>query len=284
MEFEETALVFACEGEALIGILTQPAVTQSRGVLFIVGGPQYRAGSHRQFTLLSRGLAQSGIPSLRFDYRGMGDSTGDQRDFERINHDIRAAADTFFKHMPQLRELVLWGLCDAASAAMMYAPQDKRVAGLVLLNPWVRTSAGLSKAQLKHYYWKRLSKGEFWRKFFSGRFDLLTSLKGISGTLVQILKKNTQSETGNAAVPLSLPERMLGALEKFDGPVLLILSGQDLTAREFEDAVQSSLAWQRRLRLQTVTQYRLPDANHTFSQRVWRDQVRGWTADWMHSW
>lgn len=284
MEFEEVALVFACEDDALVGILTQPAVTQSRGVLFIVGGPQYRVGSHRQFTLLSRGLAQSGIPSLRFDYRGMGDSAGEQRDFEQIGQDIRAAADTFFKHTPQMRELILWGLCDAASAAMLYAYQDARVSGMVLLNPWVRTSDGLAKAQLKHYYWARLRDGEFWLKFFSGRFNVLASIKGISGSFARILKKKIQFEPQNAAIPLSLPERMRVALEKFNGRVLLILSGQDLTAREFEDVVQSSLAWQKRLRLPTVTQYHLAEANHTFSQQVWRDQVRNWTANWVKSW
>ena len=284
MEFEEVALVFACDGDALVGILTQPAVTQARGVLFIVGGPQYRVGSHRQFTLLSRGLAQSGIPSLRFDCRGMGDSAGEQRDFELINQDIRAAADTFFKHTPQMRELILWGLCDAASAAMLYGYQDARVSGMVLLNPWVRTSEGLAKAQLKHYYWTRLRDGEFWLKFFSGRFNVLASLKGILGNFARILKKKTPFDPQNAAVPLPLPERMRMALEKFNGRVLLILSGQDLTAREFEDVVQSSLAWQKRLHLPTVTQYHLEQANHTFSQQVWRDQVRNWTANWVKSW
>ncbi len=284
MEFEETALMFSCEGDALVGILTRPAVTQSRGVLFIVGGPQYRAGSHRQFTLLSRGLAQSGISSLRFDYRGMGDSGGKQRDFEQVNEDIRAAVDIFFRHMPQMRELVLWGLCDGASAAMMYACRDVRISGLVLMNPWVRTTEGLARAQIKHYYWARLRDGEFWRKCFSGRFDLLASLKGISGSLAQILKKPLRPETGKEAATVSLPERMRRALEKFDGRVLLILSGQDLTAREFEDVVQSSPAWQKRLRLSTVSQHRLPEANHTFSQRIWRDQVRDWTAEWVKSW
>ena len=44
----------------------------SRGMLIVVGGPQYRAGSHRQFTLLARDVAATGVPTMRFDYRGMG--------------------------------------------------------------------------------------------------------------------------------------------------------------------------------------------------------------------
>ncbi len=284
MSFEETALVFSCEGDALVGILTQPAVAQSRGVLLIVGGPQYRVGSHRQFVLLSRGLAQAGIPSLRFDYRGMGDSAGEQRDFEQIGQDIRAAADIFFTHMPQMRELVLWGLCDAASAAMLYAHHDARISGMVLLNPWVRTPEGLAKAQLKHYYWTRLRDGVFWRKFFSGHFDVFSSARGLLGGLAQVLKKKIKLEHHDAAAPLSLPERMCVALGKFNGRVLFILSGQDLTAREFEDVVRASSTWQVRLGLPSVTQCHLADANHTFSQQVWRDRVIDWTESWVRSW
>ncbi|WP_229425323.1 hydrolase 1, exosortase A system-associated [Massilia sp. Se16.2.3] len=104
-------------------------------MLVVVGGPQYRAGSHRQFTLLARDLADAGIPALRFDYRGMGDSEGDLQTFEHVEDDLRAAIDRFFLEVPGMREVVLWGLCDGASAAAMYAPQDARVSGLVLLNP-----------------------------------------------------------------------------------------------------------------------------------------------------
>ena len=46
------------------------------GVLIIVGGPQYRVGSHRQFVKLSRALSQHNIASMRLDSSGMGDSSG----------------------------------------------------------------------------------------------------------------------------------------------------------------------------------------------------------------
>ncbi len=136
------ALAFSCEGERLYGVLDLPARAHKRGVLVVVGGPQYRAGSHRQFTLLARTLADQGIAAMRFDYRGMGDSEGEPRSFESIDADLRAAIDTFFREAPGLEEVVLWGLCDAASAALLYAATDARVAGLVLLNPWVRTESG----------------------------------------------------------------------------------------------------------------------------------------------
>ena len=51
---------------------------------------------------------------MRFDYRGMGDSTGDVRPFDDINDDIAAAIDEFFRQVPGLERVVLWGLCDGA--------------------------------------------------------------------------------------------------------------------------------------------------------------------------
>ncbi|MEO7385660.1 MAG: hydrolase 1, exosortase A system-associated, partial [Gammaproteobacteria bacterium] len=81
----ERVVTFTCEGDTLIGILHEALVPATRGVLIVVGGPQYRIGSHRQFVLLARDLARQGIPILRFDYRGMGDSDGRFRGFEHVS-------------------------------------------------------------------------------------------------------------------------------------------------------------------------------------------------------
>jgi exosortase A-associated hydrolase 1 len=124
MPYEERALGFPCGDDTLVGIATVPAAPSGRGVLIVVGGPQYRVGSHRQFPLLARHLAAHGIAAMRFDYRGMGDSDGEERDFESIREDIRAALDAFTEAVPGMRDIVLWGLCDGASAAAMYAPDD----------------------------------------------------------------------------------------------------------------------------------------------------------------
>ena len=77
----EVPLTFDCLGDTLIGILHKGASDASTGVLMVVGGRQYRAGAHRQFVKLARYLACHGIPVLRFDVRGMGDSEGDVRHF-----------------------------------------------------------------------------------------------------------------------------------------------------------------------------------------------------------
>src|SRR6185436_8530568 len=148
MAVSEEAIAISCDGDSLIGVLNNPPAGVARGVLIVVGGPQYRVGSHRQFTLLARYLATCDVPSLRFDYRGMGDSCGDLRTFERVEDDIRCAIDRFFQSVPTLKEVVVWGLCDAASAALFYAHRDSRVSGLVLVNPWVHTEQGAARTYL----------------------------------------------------------------------------------------------------------------------------------------
>jgi len=192
----ELAFTFPCQGADLVAILHPGADQAPRGVLIVVGGPQYRVGSHRQFILLARDLAGAGIPVLRFDYRGMGDAGGEAIDFEHCDADIAAAVDAFYAHSPGLRKVVIWGLCDAASAALLYAWRDPRVAGLVLLNPWVRTEAGESKAFLKHYYLKRLFSAELWAKIRLGEFNVAESLRSLLGHGEEDVHADSASSNG----------------------------------------------------------------------------------------
>jgi exosortase A-associated hydrolase 1 len=270
----ESPIVFDCEGEELIGVVHRPGGPSPLGVLIVVGGPQYRIGSHRQFVLLARALAAEGIPAMRFDYRGMGDSAGPFRGFEHAGADIAAAVDAFAAAAPGLERIALWGLCDGASAILFYAHRDPRIAALAILNPWVRTDAGLAKARLKHYYLRRLFDRELWRKLASGRFSLARSISGVMGSV------RTAMDDSGVSADSALPDRMAAALSQFRGPVLLVLSGNDLTAREFEDAAKASTVWRRLLRDSRVRRHDLAAADHTFSRREWRDQVADWTIAW----
>lgn len=291
MNFEERTLAFSCDDLWMYGILSLPKVAAPKGMLIVVGGPQSRTGSHRQFTLLARYLAAHGVPVLRFDCRGMGDSEGDAKTFEDFEDDLRCAIDAFLEEIPSLKELVIWGLCDAASAALFYAYRDRRVTGLVLLNPWVRTDEGAAKVYLKHYYITRLFDTQLWSKIWHGRFnysEAIQSLLKTIGTTVQGGKRNAatvKDKRDNRSCDLApLPERMLDGLSRFNGKLLLIISGDDFTAKEFSDVVGGSRKWQELLASPQVSQRVLPEANHTFSRREWRDQVAVWTDEWIQSW
>jgi exosortase A-associated hydrolase 1 len=277
----EKAVQFSCGGDALIGVLHVPSAPIRRGVVIITGGPQYRVGSHRQFTLLARRLAARNIAVLRFDYRGMGDSAGESRSFEDVNADVRAAVDTFLGHVPELTEVVLWGLCDAASASLFYAYEDERVTGVVMLNPWVRSESGIAKAYLKHYYTKRIIDPELWRKLARGEFK---PGEAAISFLQQLRTRFLSGSEQRASALTPFPERMLDGLRRFPGRVLVIISGNDLTAAEFNDLVAGSREWRTLLSQRRVSRRELAAANHTFAKAEWRTQVENWTLEWIESW
>jgi exosortase A-associated hydrolase 1 len=276
----EHALTFECGTDTCLGILhgaDRGAILP--GVLIVVGGPQYRAGSHRQFVLLARHLARCGYPVFRFDYRGMGDSTGEQRDFRSISDDIRAAVDAFVNSVPGLQSVVIFGLCDAASAALMYCNADRRVAALILANPWVRTEAGLARTHVKHYYGARVLQGSFWRKLTTGRLAVLPTLRGFLRSVSVAAKRTVSGPDTNPAG--NFVTEMRFGLEKFAGPVLLVLSGYDLTAKEFTDLCGGDRAWARSLKRQNLSVQRLADADHTFSSQDTSERLNALIGEWL---
>jgi exosortase A-associated hydrolase 1 len=281
----ELAVSFDCEGETLIGIAHLPEVPARVGVLIVVGGPQYRVGSHRQFVMLGRHLAEQGVAAFRFDYRGIGDGSGPARDFLGVGPDIRAALDAFLRESRSLERIYIWGLCDAASAALLYAHGDERVTGLVLCNPWVRTESTYAQAIVKSYYAKQLLSAAFWSRLVTGKLDLRKSLSSLVENLRRGFARGgagaVRAADAPASAPAPFPQRMLAGLQAFDGPVLLILSGNDLTAAEFDTLVRGDRAWSKALRKKSAVVRRLEAANHTFSTHAWREEVAAWTLEWV---
>lgn len=282
------ALAFECQGDTLVGILHTPDRPTDQGVVMVVGGgPQYRVGGHRQLTLWARALAAQGHAVLRFDYRGMGDAQGSFAGFRQVDDDIRCAVDQLCAQLPGLQEVVLWGECDAASAILLYAGRDPRVTGAVLLNPYVRTEGLKAQAMLKHYYLRRLLQPAFWKKLVGGRFKPWQSIRSLVSVAQQArgAKATSLPAPGATAGPipatLALPQAMLLGLQRFKGRVLLVLSGRDLVAREFEGLVAGSPDWRAALLACRTVQHELPLADHTFSSAVQRNQVLAWSLAWL---
>jgi exosortase A-associated hydrolase 1 len=276
---EEKAVIFQSGDASLLGVV-HPAHGSARpeGVLIVVGGPQYRVGSHRQFVITARSLAQRGCDVFRFDCRGMGDSGGMHAGFERCGDDIRAAIDTFLAQCPHLQGVHLFGLCDGASAALMYAPQDSRVRGLILANPWVRTESSQAGTYLRHYYVTRFFQASFWRKVLKGSIDVRKSLGSLADN---VQRSRAGGATENERASTSYVVRMREALRDFSGRVLLLLSGDDLTAREFVDLYDRHKQWIAAAKRAQVSRHDLPKADHTFSRRSSLDRANALCADWL---
>jgi exosortase A-associated hydrolase 1 len=264
MNIEQRALRFNCQGSSLVGIIDVPERTLPRGVLLLADAAQYRVGGHRQFTLLSRALAARGIPVMRFDRRGMGDSEGAAGNADTLEEDIRAAMKEFFMQAPEMKEIVILGLGDGASAAAMYAGGDARVRGLVLLNPAVGPTLPESQAPRTAALARLLEVG-FWKKVAAARLD---------GRAAAALRRPARATAQDD--PAALPQRVAASLAAFGGQVLVVLGGAAPAGQHFARLMAHHQLGCRRVEI--------PGADHHFASREWRDEVATRSANWIMSW
>lgn len=272
-QITETAISFDCEGARLQGIVSVAAAPSDLGLLIVVGGPQVRCGAHRMFTQLARHVAAQGHTALRFDLRGMGDSEGAPRSFDDRDADLAAAATALRQAAPHVQHVLLWGLCDGASAALLFAggAQSGQVGGLCLVNPWARNPASLAQTRLAHHYRARLLSPSFWWRAVRGR----VSPKALGGWV----RAGWQARRQPALPCTHFTTRMAAALARPGATTHLITAGADETAQEFLTFLQTCAPGARA----AIGHSDLPGADHTFSkpgQLEWLCQA---TSAWMHS-
>ena len=288
IKYSEKAVSCLLDGQPIYGLFTVPETNCHTAVVIVVGGPQYRVGSHRQFVLLARHLASHGILALRFDYSGMGYSEGFPKRFYEIDADISGAIDLVQQQDADIKKIYLWGLCDAASAIAFFAHEDPRVNGIVLLNPWVRSEASHSKALLSNYYQDRFFNIEVWKDLIKSPKKMLMAVISLFNVIFKVVKSKFSRSNSNISIGITVEERvndiaasMFKGLTKYSGKICFILSGNDLTAQEFEQVLASN-GWLNQENSQTKTQiHRINDANHTFSSNRWRSQVEQITLDFV---
>ena len=273
----EEPIVFRCHDHQLMGILhhADPDTDLNIAVVNLVGGPQYRVGSHRQFVHTARALSRAGITTLRFDYRGMGDSDGTLRTFEEIDDDLDAALGLVRQRLPAHR-IVVMGLCDAASAILMRAADAGfEPDGLVLQNPWVHTQQTAARARAQHYYTGRLTSWAFWRRMLRLEANPLRAVGSLLRDLREVLKADRSSSE-------DFLDRMARGLGETVKPVLIVLSSEDLTAREFQTVAGGESQWKELLSRDNVSQVHIEGADHTFSKPDALERLAAVIVSWLH--
>lgn len=286
---QEIPVTFLCEGETLVGMVHLPAQIRSRGMLSVVaGGPQYRGGVCRMQVTLARQLAAAGVPVMRFDYRGLGDSEGAFRGFTQVTADLRAALDTFLATVPQMREVVLWGGCDAASASMINAWKFPEVTGMVLGNPWVHAQDTGDLVAVKHFR-SRLLDADFWLKVIRLQYNPLPA----AGTVLRALWQRFKRRLAGAGVrpgpavaqddpSLPFQQRMRLGLTRFQGDLLLLMSGRSLVSKEFDELVAAHADWQQAMKApRSVRRHDIAEADQAFSTLDARQEVNRVTHSWL---
>jgi exosortase A-associated hydrolase 1 len=284
MKVKETPVVFECEGVQLIGILHIPELPSAAGILGVTaGGLQYRAGCGRQLLSLARTMAAQGTPVMRFDRRGIGDSVGGLPGFEHMEADLRSAIAVFQKNVPELKHVVLYGGCEAASGIMISAYQLSGVKSVILANPWVNDSMHAVVSQ-RHYY-RKLSDPHFWKKLITFQYNLAEYASSFishnKNRLLNLVPKTHGASKAATKSEVPFQVRMLSGFQKFDGPVLFLKSGLSLISDEFDHLVSSSKAWHKACSRPGVERRELPSGDQTFSTAAARTEVSEAVTDWM---
>jgi len=284
----EEAIRFEASGLALFGILHLPenAPPPTACLLMVVGGPQTRVGSHRSYAFIARELCRRGIPVLRFDYAGIGDSEGRYVGFSESGPSIAAAVEWLYGRFPTLRKVIPWSLCDGATACILNVPAlGQRVQGMILCNPYAHSQQGQAKAFIKHYYLRRLTDRAFWGKLLSFRLNPFAAVWSLFLLVSRALSSATGGSvrarlpgptaaglpTGGAPSvdPPRLPEKIVEGLRAFRGRLVLLLSTDDLMAGEFLDLYRSSASG----KFPEAEIHRVEGADHTFSTSAWKLKV-----------
>jgi len=133
----ERPVIFPSDGYDLFGVLTFPEAdvpSKRVGVILLAGGIIPRSHRNRMWVKAARRLATLGFYVLRFDYRGVGDSSGsllEMRLDRPFTEDVVAAAD-FLRKVVKVDRLVLAGTCFGALTVLSAVEAAAPIDGLVL--------------------------------------------------------------------------------------------------------------------------------------------------------
>lgn len=154
----ERAVFFPAGGEELFGILARPAGSAPSDVAVVVlaeGIPAGTRGQNAVLVRLARAVARAGYSSFRFDYHGVGESSGPTPHIWRDTPflDDLDAAFAWLRTQGYRRFLVA-GSCFGAQTALLAVPGRPDICGMALLSclvaaqadPLVPPSAGVVAA------------------------------------------------------------------------------------------------------------------------------------------
>jgi len=137
---KERSIAFGAN-DGLVGTITlpeAPAGAVDIGIVLFNAGVIHRVGPHRINVRVARQLAARGIPSIRFDLAGHGDSarfTGQYSFESQAVIDVRAAMDALGS-AAGVGRFGIFGLCSGAYHGYATALADERVVGLLMFDAY----------------------------------------------------------------------------------------------------------------------------------------------------
>lgn len=249
----------ACENGMLAATLD--GGTDPIAMLIVSGGNEIRAGAHGGMAQLAFRISEQGFPVLRYDRRGIGESSGDNKGFLGSAQEIAAAVKFLRQELPHVKSVIAFGNCDAATALALFGPAAG-IDSYILANPWVIEASieadteerTMSAGAIRSRYWDRIKNPRTIIDLLTGKIDFGKLLKG--------LKQAARSEENSG---LSL--RLRDALSGLGKNTHILLAKRDTTARAF------LAAWNRPdfesvRRESAITVKTLDSASHSFADEA----------------
>ena len=243
----ERADHFSNGKELLFGILTEPA-GRARGVgVVLLNAGSWIPAMNRNglWVKIARDAAADGYHVLRFDYHGVGESTGEvtafqiDRSFER---DVHAAVD----HMKScgVDRVILYGWCLGARLALHCAPDLEGVMGTVALSlPVVDSEAGLEGSSATHDIKRALNKQTL-KRLFDARYRHVY-FRIAKGRLHALREAIVSRFSGDGDARQWVSRGFLRDIKgtvKAGVPTLMVHGTEDIFYQQFRRASESSLA------------------------------------------
>lgn len=268
---------FESEGLRLLGALHAPDEGFPRlplGLVYLHGWAGYRIGPHQMFTKMARRAEGMGFCSLRFDFRGRGDSEGDTKasTLTTMIADAVAATD-FLRKEFGLQHVALIGDCSGSEVALGAGPLHEAIRAMVLWSAPIvagdrRLSDTAKKRQIWRTYLQKVFRKETWRKLVGRGLQV--------GQILRILSTGGKGagEDG-AAVDAEIDwyERFM----TFTGERLFIYGGNDPTTAASLEHYEILCARAKKAFNKLV----IPGANHAFYSLAWENQVIDQSLGWL---
>jgi pimeloyl-ACP methyl ester carboxylesterase len=264
--------------QSLLTFVTRPSAPPQlvpTAVVILNTGIVHRIGHHRMYVTLSRILAAQGRTVVRFDFSGIGDSEPRSdlaSPLVACLDDIRVVLD-WLEATYRISRVVLVGLCSGADHAVLYGHTDRRVTGLVLMDPTMPPTA----RYYYHYVAQRFLRLQNWLSVITLRSGVLRLVmaqirhrvspgKDLEGLTLQNLQfspylRECYQRTAAQGKKILAAFTSISARQTYDQQIL----------DAFPEAAQGG-----GLRLEFF-----PESDHLFSRGDQRARLNGVIVDWL---
>ncbi len=269
----ERVVQFEVNDQMVRGNLIQTGPDAAVGALILHGWGGVRSGPHGLLTVLARKLGELGVPSIRFDLRGRGESDGSATaaDLVTMAEDGLAAAK-ILQSEAGVRKLLLIGICSGGNVGIGLLDRLPDVESLFLLSVYpfgdgdsFKRDAQRTAKHLKEY-WKKLWLKETWKKLVRGGIDFRTIFQIITKPLRRNKKKAPAKATAKEETTETRPiDNLL-----LNRPKALMLYGDTDPDYEGSRAYYEGFAEQQKYPIRILT---IAGANHNFYSMEWTEQI-----------